>query len=83
MLNILNMPTYNELVGLADAELTKRIDLALGQVDQAEERGENMIDKAKVYLAYKNELAKRNYEQRARWQPNVKPAPKSSRTGSA
>jgi hypothetical protein len=70
MLIILKMPTYNELVGLADAELTKRIDLALGQVNQAEERGENMIDKAKIYLAYKNEQAKRNYEQRARW-PNV------------
>lgn len=64
MLNTLMMPTYNELVGLSTAELTKRIGLALGQVDKAEKRGESTIDKAKIYLAYKNELAKRDYKQR-------------------
>jgi hypothetical protein len=67
MLNTLKMPTYNELVGLSDTELTKCIALALGEVDKAEKRHEDMLDKAKIYLAYKNELAKRNYAQRARW----------------
>ena len=61
-----NMPTYNELVGLSAAELTKRIALALGEVDKAEARHEYIIDKAKIYLAYRNELAKRNYAQRVR-----------------
>jgi len=69
------MPTYNELVALSEAELIKRIGLALGEVDKAEGRHEKMLEKAKVYLAYKNELAKRNYEQRARWQPYVKSRP--------
>ena len=75
MLNILNMPTYNELVELSEAELIKRIGLALGEVDKAEEHHEKMLEKAKVYLAYKNELAKRNYKQRARWRPYVKSSP--------
>ena len=65
MLTTLNMPTYNELVGLSTAELTKRIALALGEVDKAEARHEYMLDKTKIYLAYRNELAKRNYAQRA------------------
>ena len=66
MPNTLNIPTYNELVGLSTAELTKCIALALGEVDKAEVRHEYMLDKAKIYLAYRNELAKRNYAQRAR-----------------
>ena len=69
------MPNYNELTELSDAELTKRIGLALSQVDKAEERHEKTLDKAIIYLAYKNELARRNYEQRARWQPYVTPRP--------
>ncbi len=63
------MPSYAELVELSDTELTKRIDSALGAVDKAEERHEFMHDKAKIYLAYKNELAKRNYAQRANGKP--------------
>ena len=65
MLTTLNMPTYNELIGLSTDELTKRIALALSEVDKAEARHEYMLDKAKIYLAYRNELAKRNYAQRA------------------
>ena len=65
MLNLLKIPTYNELVGLSTAEFTKRIALALGEVDKAEARHEYMLDKTKIYMAYRNELAKRNYAQRA------------------
>lgn len=67
MLNMLKMPTYIELVGLSTDELMQRIALALGEVDKADKHHEYMFDKAKIYLAYKNELAKRNYVQRARW----------------
>ena len=63
MLNTLNMPTYNELVGLSDAELVKRIGLALSQFYRAEGQGENTTEKSKIYQIYKNELAKRNYKQ--------------------
>ena len=64
MLNILKMPTYNELIGLSTAELTKCIGLALGEVDKAEVHHEKMLETAKIYQAYKNELAKRNYARR-------------------
>jgi hypothetical protein len=67
MITPLKMPTYNELVALSTNALMQRIALALGEVDKAEKHHENMIDKAKIYLAYRNELAKRNYARRARW----------------
>ena len=63
MLDTLNMPTYIELVGLSDAELVKRIGLALNQFYKAEEQGQNTSEKSKIYQVYKNELAKRNYKQ--------------------
>jgi hypothetical protein len=65
MPNTLNMPSNSELVSLSDGELVKRIGLALHQLDKAEERGENTTEKTKIYQAYKNELAKRNYRQQA------------------
>ena len=58
----LKMPTYTELVGLSDAELVTRIGLALSQYYKAEDLGENLTEKSKVYDVYKNELAKRNYK---------------------
>jgi len=64
MLNTLKMPTYNELVGLPDVELIKRVWLALKQLDNADEQGESTTDKSKIYLVYKNELIRRNYKQR-------------------
>ena len=57
------MPTYTELVGLSDAELVTRIGLALSQYYKAEDSGENLTEKSKIYDVYKNELAKRNYKQ--------------------
>ena len=63
MLNTITMPSYNELVALSDAELVKRIGLALSQFYKAEDQGENTTEKSKIYLVYKNELAKRNYKQ--------------------
>jgi len=59
----LKMPSYNELVGLSDAELVIRIGLALSQYYKAEDQGENLTEKSKIYDVYKNELAKRNYKQ--------------------
>jgi hypothetical protein len=64
MHNTLMMPTYNQLVKLPDVELIKRVGLALGQLDEAEDQGESKTDKARIYQAYKNELTKRNYRQR-------------------
>ena len=63
MLNTLKMPTYNELIGLSDGELIKRVFSALHQVDKAEDEGQSTTEKTRVYYAYKNELAKRNYRQ--------------------
>lgn len=63
MFNTLKMPTYNELIGLSDVELIRRVYSALGQVDSAEDRGESTTEKTKIYMVYKNELAKRNYKQ--------------------
>jgi hypothetical protein len=65
MHNTLMMPTYNQLVKLPDVELIKRVSLALGQLDEAEDQGQSKTDKARIYQAYKNELAKRDYKQRA------------------
>ena len=62
MPDVLRMPTYNELVGLSDAELVKRIGLALSQYYKAEDAGENLTKKSKICDIYKNELAKRNYK---------------------
>ena len=64
MLNSLKMPTYDELIGLSDRELIRRVFSALGQVDQAEDQGQGTTEKTKIYMVYKNELAKRNYKQR-------------------
>jgi hypothetical protein len=67
MQSTLKMPTYKELIELSDAELTECIALALTEIDNAEERGQPTAEKMKIYQAYKNELARRNYAQRARW----------------
>jgi hypothetical protein len=59
------MPTYNELVELSKDELMKRTALALHEIDKAEEEGNSTSEKARIYHVYKNELAKRKYDQRA------------------
>ena len=64
MLNTLKMPTYIELIGLSDVELIQHIGVALSQVDKAEVRHESTTEKTKIYQAYKNELARRNYTKR-------------------
>ncbi len=66
MLNILKMPHYIELTGLSDTELTKRIWMALDQVDQADMQHESTTEKTAIYQAYKNELARRDYKHRVR-----------------
>lgn len=64
MFTTLKMPTYSELIGLSDSELIKRVFSALHLVDKAEDEGQSTTEKTRVYLAYKNELAKRNYRER-------------------
>ena len=65
MLNTLKMPNHNELISLPDVELIKRVRLALGQLDNADKQGESTADETRIYQIYKNELARRDYEQHA------------------
>jgi hypothetical protein len=64
MLNTLKIPSYNELVGLSDAELIKCVGFALSQLNNAQQQGESTTNKARMYRVYENELAKRNYRHR-------------------
>ena len=64
MFNFLKMPTYIELIELSDVELVQCVGVALIQVDDAEKHHESTTEKTKIYQAYKNELARRNYKHR-------------------
>ena len=66
MLSTLRMPTYTELTALSHSELTRRINLLSIQLEQAEQQGKNVTEQTKVYMVYKNEFARRNYENRIR-----------------
>jgi len=57
--NPLKMPTYDELVGLSNGELTKRLQLALRQLLDYEEPGEGLTQARKIYEAYNRERQKR------------------------
>ena len=64
MFTSLKMPTYKKLLDLSDKELIKCVNEALDELRQAEEQGETATEEIKIYMLYKNELAKRNYRQR-------------------
>jgi hypothetical protein len=61
MVTSLKIPTYKKLLELPDRELIKCVDEALDQLRQAEEQGQSVTEKIKIYMLYKNELTKRTY----------------------
>ena len=68
----LKVLTHSELVELSDVELIKRVWLALGQLDEADERSESKTNNAGIYRVYENELARRHYAQRSHSRTNLK-----------
>ncbi len=59
MQNSLKMPTYDELVGLSNGELTRRTRLALKQLLGYENPCEDRTEAEKIYEAYNREWQKR------------------------
>lgn len=59
MQNPLKMPPYDELVGLSNGELTKRLRLALRQLLGYETLGEGLTQARRIYEAYNRERQKR------------------------
>jgi hypothetical protein len=59
MLNALKMPSYEELVGLSNGELTTRTALALKQLMQYDHLCTELTVARKVYETYKREQQKR------------------------
>ncbi|MBA3868000.1 MAG: hypothetical protein H0X30_02490 [Anaerolineae bacterium] len=59
MSNPIKMPTYDELVGLSNGELSKHIQLALKQLIKYEELCDSLTQTRRVYEAYNRERQKR------------------------
>ena len=59
ILNPLKMLTYEEIVELANGELTQRIDLAFNQLIESARHHENITEKVQIYQTCYNERIKR------------------------
>jgi hypothetical protein len=61
MQKTLNLPAYHELTELTDDELIKYVQVALDQVQKAKENHENTTEIMMNYMAYQNEVVRRNH----------------------
>ncbi len=55
----LNMPNYEEVVGLSNGELMNRMKEITGEINQVRERGESTTELAYIYKVYEEEWFKR------------------------